>query len=464
MKRKLVSRSAIAAAIAAMLFSGIATAHAQADAPAKLNIVLFISDDNGWTDAFCYGNAVVRTPNVDRLAREGMRFTLAFAGSPTCTPSRSVMYTGLMPQRNGAHSNHSEIRPGTRAMPYYLKALGYRVVLAGKKHIEPLDQFGFEYEDARVPDDPDFRRYYRGEALDTDAVDSVLADHVAHHKEQPLCLVIAAWAPHVVWRYKDYDPSEVIVPPYLVDSPVTRDKIARYYSDITLMDERLGACLASLEKHGLADSTMFVYTSDQGTQFPHAKWNLYDAGIHTPLIVRWPGRVEPGTTTDALVSLVDLLPTFIAAAGGTEPIDIDGRSFLPVVLGDKTEHRDVIFATHTGDGRMNDSPAWCIRTRTHKYIANLKPENVFTTHISKGADRDGLDYWREWLELAKTDERAARIIDRDMHRPAEELYDLRTDPHEQQNIAGEAAHASLLSELRSQLQTWREQQGDHEGE
>ena len=114
----------------------------------KPNIVLFIADDLSIADMGCYGNAAVRTPNVDRLAREGLRFTHAFAGSPTCTPSRSVMYTGLFPLRNGAHPNHSAIHPGTKTLGHHLQARGYRVVLAGKKHIKPLDAFGFEYLDA----------------------------------------------------------------------------------------------------------------------------------------------------------------------------------------------------------------------------------------------------------------------------------------------------------------------------
>jgi len=449
----------IASGAASAAMAGCAgTKHgSSADRP---NIILFITDDHGWQDAGCYGNDMVRTPNLDRLARESLRFTHAFAGSPTCSPSRSVMYTGLMPLRNGAHPNHAVVKKGIKTLPHYMKELGYRVVLAGKTHIQPREAFPFEYIDAAMPTDPRWERYYRQEALDTEAVDTLLADHAVNHIDTPLCLVIAAWAPHVVWRFKDHDPADTIVPPYMVDTPLTREALARYYTDIALMDKRLGACLASVRKHGFEENTMFLYTSDQGAQFPHAKWTLYDAGVHTPLLVRWAGAVKPGSVTDAMVGLVDLLPTFIEAAGGTPPPHLDGRSLMAVFSGKAAEHRHELFATHTGDGQMNDFPCRCIRTRTHKYIVNLKPENVYTTHISKGRVRDGRDYWESWIEKAKTDDRAARIVRNDMHRPAEELYDLRNDPYELNNVAAEPANAALLASLREKVKTWMELQGD----
>ena len=426
----------------------------------KPNIILFISDDHGWEDSGCYGNNAVRTPNIDHLATEGMRFTHSFAGSPTCTPSRSVIYTGLMPLRNGAHPNHSRIREGTRTLAHYLKELGYRVVLAGKKHIYPLDGFGFEYLDAAVPEDPDYKRDYRREALDIEAVDRLLAEHSENRSSKPLCLIIASWAPHVKWRWQRYDPADVIVPGYMVDTPLTRRAIARYYTDITLMDGRLGSCLKSLDRYNMKENTLFVYTADQGAQFPHAKWTLYDPGIHTPFIARWPGKVKRGKVCDAMISFADITPTFVDAAGGAPNPDLDGRSFLGVLGGNAKEHRQEIFATHTAAGRMNDFPIRCVRTRSHKYILNLKPENEYTTPISKGRDVDGRDYWESWLRKAKSDEFAARIVRNDRIRPPEELYDLRNDPYELNNIAADPANRGLLASMRKKVQRWMEAQGD----
>lgn len=425
------------------------------------NIILFISDDHGCADAGCYGNSVVRTPNVDSLAADGVRFTQAFAGSPTCTPSRSVIYTGLMPFRNGAHPNHSKIHAGTKTLPHYMKQLGYRVVLAGKVHVEPRQEFPFEYVPARLSGTraPPVPRTY-GEDLDVSAADQLLADHIRNHNDKPLFLIIGSWSPHVAWRWKKYNPDKVIVPPYLVDTPLTREAIARYYTDVSRMDKQLGICLESVEKHGLKNNTLFIYISDQGAQFPHAKWNLYDPGIRVPFVARWPGKIRTNSINNAMVSLVDFLPTFIQAAGGTPPDNIDGRGFLPLILGKVTHHRQNIFATHTGDGEMNDFPIRCIRTRTHKYILNLKSDNTYTSWITNGDDISGRDYWETWLEKAKTDKQAAKIVNNDQHRPAEELYDLRTDPYELNNIADDPANRKLVESLRKRLRDWRRQQGE----
>ena len=341
-----------------------------------------------------------------------------------------------------------------------MKQLGYRVVLAGKKHIYPLKAFGFDYLDAAVPEDPNYERDYRREALDTEAVEMLLAEHAANRKSEPLCLIIASWAPHVKWRWQRYDADDVIVPAYMVDTPVTRQAIAKYYTDVTLMDKRLGACLESLDRYNMKDNTLFIYTADQGAQFPHAKWTLYDPGIHTPFIVRWPGKIKLGTVSDAMISFSDITPTFVDAAGGASNPDLDGRSFLEVLGGNVKEHRQEIYATHTGDGKMNDFPIRCVRTRTHKYILNLKPENEYTTHISKGRDVDGRDYWESWLEKAKDDEFAARIVRNDRIHPPEELYDLRNDPFELNNIADESSNRQLLASLRRKVKDWMKAQGD----
>jgi N-sulfoglucosamine sulfohydrolase len=424
-------------------------------AAGRPHIILFVSDDHGWADSGAYGNKVVRTPHLDALARQGMHFTHAFAASPTCSPSRSALLTGLMPFRNGAHANHSDVRPDVRSWPHYFKALGYRVVLAGKADVRPRKAFPFEYprSQKREPGKP--RGLYMN--LDTDAVARILAEH---DRSTPLCLVVCSHSPHVYWpKNKGYDPAKVDLPPYLVDTPVTRRARTEYYTDITLMDERLGAVLRAAKEHGYKDA-LFAYTTDQGAQWPHAKWNLYDAGLRTPLIVRWPGHVEAGSTSDAMVSLVDLLPTFLEAAGGKPPADIDGRSFLDVLRGKKEGHREVIFAAHTGDGRMNRTPMRCVRTRTHKYILNLRPDLEYTTHITDGIDLDGRDYWKSWLQKARTDPAAAAIVRAYQNRPAEELYDLRKDPHEMKNVAGDPANAELLASLRKQLAAWRKEQGD----
>jgi N-sulfoglucosamine sulfohydrolase len=451
-------RSAGSTCCAVVCSLAIATAAAGADTAAVRppHIVLFISDDHTWNDCGPYGATDVRTPQLDRLARESMKFELAFAATPTCAPSRSAIYTGLYPFRNGAHANHALVNDGLDTLPHHLQQLGYRVVLAGKSHIGPRAVFPFEYlADANVM--PPGKNHVLWTDLSTAAVERLLAEH---DRSRPLCLVVCSHSPHVYWPPNDgYDPSRIKLPPYLLDTLRTREARCEYYTDVTWMDRQVGEVRDALGKHGYADQTLFIYTADQGAQWPLAKWNLYDAGIRSPLLVHWAGRVQPASSSRAMVSLIDLLPTLIEAAGGKAPPDIDGRSFLPVLLGSEDQHRNEIFATHTGDKGMNRAPMRCIRTERYKYIINLAPEVPYATHITE--DPDPTSYWRTWLQLAETSDAAARLIARHRHRPAEELYDLSDDPFELKNLAADPAHANKLVELRERLKQWRSQQGEN---
>jgi arylsulfatase A-like enzyme len=434
-----------------------APADASPAAAQRPHIVLFIADDHTWHDAGAYGASDVRTPNIDRLAQQGMRFDRAIAPSPTCTPSRSAIYTGLYPFRNGAHPNHSWIKPGVRTLPEYFRELGYRVVIAGKTHIGPREQFPFEYlKGSNVM--PEGKNHVLWTDLNTRAVDELLE---AHDKAKPLCLLVCAHSPHVYWpENQGYDPDTIDLPPYLLDTPQTRAMRTRYYTDVTHMDNQLGDVMQSLQQHGYEQNTMLIFTADQGAQWPMSKWTLYDAGIRSPLVVRWPDKVKPASSSDAIVSLIDLLPTMLEAAGGKPPEDLDAQSLLPVLSGQQTEHRDAVFATTTGDKNMNRSPARAIRTDKYKYILNLKPEDEFRTHISHAGGEDGMHYWKSWLKLAKTDPHAKQVIERYSHRPAEELYDVQADPYELKNVAEDPAHTEALAGLRERLKQWRLQQGE----
>lgn len=418
------------------------------------HIVLFIADDYSWHDCGPYGAGDIHTPQLDKLARESVRFELAFAASPTCTPSRSAIYTGLYPFRNGSHANHSLVKDGLRTLPHYLQELGYRVVIAGKTHIGPRPVFPFEYlKDSNVM--PPGKHHVLWTDLNTRAVDKLLAEHDLH---RPLCLIVCSHSPHVYWpENQGYDPLAITLPPYLLDTPETRATRCRYYTDVSWMDRQVGEVRDALQRHGYAERTLFMYTADQGAQWPFAKWNLYDAGIRAPLLAHWPGRARPPGATRALVSLIDLLPTMIEAAGGRPPQDLDGRSFLPVLFGRTDGHREEIFASHTGDKEMNRAPMRCIRTERFKYIINLAPQIAYTTHISKGPDRES--YWTSW-KLAENNPSAAALVDRYQHRPAEELYDVKADPFELKNLAGDPAYGEVLGNLREKVKRWRLQQGE----
>lgn len=419
------------------------------------NIILFLSDDHACRDAGCYGNSVVRTPNLDRLAAQGMRFERAFTVTPTCVPSRASIYTGLGPHRHGSHENHSRIDPGIRTLPHYLASLGYRTLLAGKTHVKPKEAYPFTYLDT-------------GGGWNTEIVTrgSEVAEFLGSEaaREQPFCLVIATNNPHVPWpRSTAYEPAEVPLHPYLLDTDETRKAMANYYGDVSRMDRELGRAMDLLEEQGLADQTALIYTSDHGPQFPHGKWELYDYGIHIPLVVRWPGTVAAGSTSPAMVSSVDLLPTLIQMTGAQPPRHTDGMSFMPVLTGRTSSHRERIFATHTRDLNMNYYPMRAVRDSRYKYIRNLAPERAYTCHITNSNNFEangGEQLWNSWLMEANRSEEAREKVKGYQHRPAEELYDLENDPAELQNLAGAPELETVKSELRSRLGRWMRQQGD----
>jgi uncharacterized sulfatase len=229
------------------------------------------------------------------------------------------------------------------------------------------------------------------------------------------------------------------------------------------MDDELGRVLDAA-RETLGTNTMFVHTSDHGAQFPFGKWNCYDAGIRVPLIVSWPGVVKAGTRTAAMVSWIDLLPTLVEVGGGASPQNIDGHSFARVLRGETQEHRDRIFTTHSADGKMNVYPMRSVRTRDWKFILNLHPEFSYHTHIDLAprGDKPGYwgGFWNSWTNSALTNAQAATLVRRYHARPAEELYDLRNDPFETNNLARLPQHAERVRSLRAELESWMREQGD----
>jgi len=433
--------------------AGLALAAADADGADRPNLVVFICDDQHWYDCSAYGNKVVRTPAARRIAREGMTFKRAFVGSPTCSPSRAVIHSALHSARNGAQGNHRPMRDGVKTLPSYLQELGYQVVVAGKQHLLPARAYTHE----RIPGDIARNEMKRG--LATKVIEAFLA---GRDKKRPLCLFVNSISPHVTWpQNRGYDPSKVDLPPYFVDTPETRLYRCRYYTDVTLMDKQLGEVYAAVGRH-LGRNTLFLFTADQGAQWPFGKWNLYDAGIRVPFLAAWPGRIKPGGSTDAMVSFLDILPTFIELAGGKPPAGLDGKSFAGLLLGRTKTHRKEIYAAHTGDGAMNRYPMRCVRTEKHKYILNLYPANTYTTHIDKApySHDGGRRYYDSWVRKAETDPAAAAIVKRYHTRPAEELYDVIADPYEMNNLAGRAALADVQAELKAKVLAWMKRMGD----
>jgi uncharacterized sulfatase len=417
-------------------------------APGRPDIVLFLADDLGWADCSPYGGKIVPTPNMDRLAGAGMTLTHAFVNSPSCAPSRAALLTGLEPIRNGAMLNHARPRAGLRLWPSYFQALGYEVVAFGKvAHYAQVTGYGFDHASHYT--------YH-----DDGCVEAAVSWIEKRSSTRPLCLIVGTNWPHVPWPGEgEKGALEVSPPPTLVDTPATRLARARYAAAVSRADRDLGLVYDAARKC-LKGDALFLFSSDHGSQFPFGKWNNYDAGLRTPLIVVWPGRIKPGSRSDAMVSWTDILPTCLEAAGGNPVGDLSGMSFLGVLRGETGRHRDEVFATHSGDGDMNRYPIRSARTREWKYIRNLDVAAEHHTHIDKAKPVDGRDYFDSWVERAKTDPAAAAIVARYHRRPAEELYDLRADPWELRNLAEDPEHAAIVATLRRDLDTWMAGQGD----
>jgi len=359
--------------------------------------------------------------------------------------------------------NHTECSPWIKSLPTYLKALGYRVVLANKIHVKPESVFDFEYIAATLPPNQRQKRQYRKEGLDTKVIDKFLSLHAKEQPNQPLCLILAVDNPHVTWESnKIYNPAELSIPPYMVDTPKTRVALTNYFQDITTMDKRVGEVMVSLKEHGYEDNTLFIYTTDQGSEWPHCKWTVYDTGLRVPFIARWPGKIQPSTICDALISFVDITPTFIDVAEDKLLDNIDGRSFKDVLLGKAKTFRERVFASHTGDGEMNVFPQRGIRNKRYKYVLNLQPENKWTTHFTKvqGIPNSHRDVWDTWIDKAKTDSKTAKLVDIIQHHQAEELYDTKVDPYELNNLSDNPDMKPILERLRYDLKQWMVSQGD----
>lgn len=330
----------------------------------KPDIVIFLTDDQSQLDLTPYGDRTLRTPHMQELAKAGMIFTDAYVASPTCAPSRAALLTGLMPARNGAEPNHAKPSPEIRKWPSYLQELGYEVVAFGKvSHYKHTADYGFDYFAHDTFHD------HAGIAAATEFL-----KNRSRNGAKPLCLFVGSNWPHVPWPESgnDYDPAQLPLPAGSVDTPATRAWRARYAAAVTKADDDLGVIMDAARSY-LGTNTLFLFSSDNGAQWPFAKWNCYEAGVRTPLIVAWPGVVKPDTRTSAMVSWVDFLPTLLEAAGGKPPGQIDGRSFLPVLRGKRSSHRDAIFTTHSGDGRFNIYPIRAVRSGQWKYIRNLHP-------------------------------------------------------------------------------------------
>ncbi|ARN57448.1 sulfatase [Sedimentisphaera salicampi] len=413
----------------------------------KPNFVFIMADDCTFRDIGCYGGDA-HTPNIDKLATQGMKMNNCFQAAPMCSPTRHNIYTGLYPVKSGAYPNHTCAKEGTKSIVHYLKPLGYRVALSGKRHIQPESVFPFEYSGKKH--NPDMN-----------AIDKMFSE--CTEKGDPFCLFACSNEPHTPWNKgnpSQYDPDKIVLPPYLPDTPVMRKRWVKYLAEITYYDNQVGQILELLDKHNLSKNTIVMVVSEQGNSLPFAKWTCYEDGLGSIMIVRWPGKVNQGSESDAIVEYVDVTPTFIEAAGGKMPEILDGKSMLGLLTGKTDKHKEYTFGLQTTRGiyySKEPYPIRSVRDNRYRLIWNLMPDNEFQNMLTERPYPE----FKSMMELAeKGDKHAQHFTHKYQHRPEFELYDVKADPANINNLADNPGYEDTFKRLKARLDEWMAQQGD----
>ncbi|MAG55237.1 MAG: sulfatase atsG [Planctomycetes bacterium] len=441
-------RTLLTLVITLLSVPGLAPVSAQSPPKARPNLLLVMADDCTWSDLEIHGGQA-KTPHLKKLATQGMQLSHCFQSAPMCSPTRHCLYTGLYPVKSGAWPNHTRAYGWVKSVAHYLQAAGYRTHLSGKKHIGPRSVFPFEYSGKR--NNPDAA-----------AVDRFLGDCV--NGRTPFLLIATSNEPHSPWNKGDasvYPPGKLKLPPVLADTPRTRELFSAYLAEITYFDTQVGALLGLLDKHGVTDDTLVIVLSEQGNAFPFAKWTCYDAGLRSAMIARWPKRIAAGSRSDAMVEYVDVVPTWLDAAGIAAPDVLDGKSFLPVLTGKTKTHKAHVFGLQTSRG-INRGPEHygirSVRSPRYRYVRNLTPEVVFKNATTENGDKFA---WRSWVQAAAAgDERAKALMHAYQHRPAEALFDCVADPWNRTNLIANQELAAVAAGLRARLDAWMKAQGD----
>ena len=433
--------------ISLCLLSGLSIGNSFAQTPSKPNILLIVADDCAYYDIGCFGAVNNKTPNIDALARQGIKFNCAYNSVSMSTPTRHCLYTGMYPMHHGGYANHSRVNDDVKSLPSYLGELGYRVGLAGKWHISPLANFPFE----------EVSGFPKGcTSPKTDYTTDGIKEFMGRETSQPFCLVLASINPHVPWTGGNasvFDRKKLQLPPHFVDTEATREYYARYLAEIGLLDQQIGDAMKILQDKDLLKNTLIIFISEQGPQFAGAKWTNWSAGVKSAMLASWKGVIRPGTETSAIVQYEDILPTFIEIAGGNVPDVIDGKSLVNILQGKTEKHHKYAYHVHNN---IPEGPAYPIRSISdgkYRLIWNLTPE---ATYIEKHIEKN------EWHVSWKTQdtEQARRILKRYQHRPEYELYDITKDPFELDNLADKIEYKQKKAELIRELESWMKQQKD----
>jgi N-sulfoglucosamine sulfohydrolase len=406
------------------------------EAKGRPNILWLISEDTS-PDLACYGHPLVKTPNLDKLASHGARYTNAFVSGPVCSASRSAFMTGMYQTSIGAqnHRSHHDdgyvLRPPLAVITEFFRRAGYYTCNAAGLNYKQKGKTDWNFACVTEPFDG--------------------TDWSQRQPDQPFFAQINFNHTHRDFKRDNknpIDPNKVELPPYYPDHPITRRDWADYLESVQLLDTQVGVALQWLEKEGAADNTIVMYFGDHGRCHVRGKQWLYDEGIRIPVIIRWPGHIQPGTVVDDLISAVDFAPTFLQAAGAVPPSHLQGHSFY----GPGRRKQDYIFAARDRcDGTVDRIR--CVRSKRYKYIRNYYPDRPYTQFNGyKKLQYPVLTLMQVLHKEGKLTPEQAQFMA--PTRPKEELYDLQNDPHELHNLAEDRKHQGILREYSRRLDQW----------
>ena len=415
------------------------------------NIILIIGDDISVDDFGCYGHPNIRTPNVDKLADGGLRFTNAYLTTSQCSPSRCSVITGRYPHNTGAPELHTALPEGQPMFPLELKKNGYHCAVAGKWHMGVHWSRVFPDDYAKKAFDKIVDSGPGGEERWTECLRE-------RPKEKPFFMWFASHDAHRSWsrdkNAKPHTSEDAIIPPYLIDTPAVRKDMAQYYDEVQRLDRYTGEVVKELENQGVLDNTIIIFMADNGRPFPRCKTRLLDSGIKTPLIIHWPaGLKQKGKVSHSLVSVIDLAPTTLEWAGLKPLKSFQGVSMKPLFSNPEASIRKYVFAEHNWHGQIAHERM--VRHGDYVYIRNAYP------NLPAICGLRGQCPQVELRTLAREGKLTSAQMDPLLEpRPAEELFNVSDDPHQIKNIVGEARHRTDLNYLRKLMDEWQRRTGD----
>jgi N-sulfoglucosamine sulfohydrolase len=428
--------------ILALLLIGLPT---QAAKP--LNILWLIGEDLG-PELGCYGDVNAITPNIDKLASQGARYTHCYTHAPVCAPSRSGLVTGQYPIKIGTHHMRSTLLKPPPLFTDHLRKAGYTIYWPTKSPFGKTD-FNFELPPKFSDQVTDWRKSELKEPFF--AYFNITTSHESQIRANPDAVKknLARLKPSEM-----RDPAKMKLPSYYPDAPETRRDLANYYNVATAVDYTIGDVLKHLDDKKLAENTVVIFFGDHGRGLPRSKRWCYEQGTHTPLIVRWPGQLKPGSVNDELVAFVDLPATTLALANAAIPAEFDGQAFL----GEKrATPRKYIYAARD---RMDETPdrIRAIRDSRYRYVRNFQPELPYAQVVSYMELMPTMKVWRDWHAQGKLNSIQAQFFAE--KKPLEELYDVETDPDEVNNLAGNPKYKEKQAELAQALDEWVKKTND----